>query len=161
AACGRARRAQARCAGAVSAATGRARSGGAAVERLVRSVRAARRPRHADRAFRNSAWRGGHMIRLFPIPGALLAVSGLAGHSDRGFQGWVEADLIFVSPDESGRVETLSVREGDPVQKDAPLFTVDSELQRDSVAMAEAALTNARQAFERAQALVKTAAGTQ
>ena len=30
------------------------------------------------------------------------------------FQGWVEAYFIFVSPDEVGRVETLSVREGDP-----------------------------------------------
>ena len=43
----------------------------------------------------------------------------------RGYQGWVEADLIFVSPDEAGRVETLSVREGDTVEKGAPLFTVD------------------------------------
>jgi len=101
------------------------------------------------------------MIRVTSITALVLALAGCADNSDRGFQGWVEADLIFVSPDESGRVETLSVREGDPAQKDAPLFTVDSELQRDSVAMAEAALTNARQAFERAQALVKTAAGTQ
>ena len=40
-----------------------------------------------------------------------------------GYQGWVEAELIFVSPDEAGRVETLSVREGDAVEKGAPLFT--------------------------------------
>jgi HlyD family secretion protein len=101
------------------------------------------------------------MIRIAPIVAVALALSACADNGDRGFQGWVEADLIFVSPDESGRVETLAVREGDVVEKDAPLFTVDSELQRDNVAMAQASLTNARQAFERAQALVKTAAGTQ
>jgi HlyD family secretion protein len=80
---------------------------------------------------------------------------------DRGFQGWVEADLIFVSPDEAGRVETLSVREGDAAQKGAPLFTVDDELQRADLDMARAGLVNARQAFERAQTLLKTSAGTQ
>jgi HlyD family secretion protein len=101
------------------------------------------------------------MIRIAPIVAVALALSACADNGDRGFQGWIEADLIFVSPDESGRVETLAVREGDVVEKDAPLFTVDSELQRDNVAMAQASLTNARQAFERAQALVKTAAGTQ
>ena len=32
---------------------------------------------------------------------------------DPGFQGWVEADMIFVSPDEFGRVTKLDVHEGD------------------------------------------------
>ena len=36
--------------------------------------------------------------------------------SEPTYQGWVEADLIFVSPDEAGRIETLSVREGDTVE---------------------------------------------
>jgi len=31
------------------------------------------------------------------------------------YQGWIEANLIFVAPDEMGRVVTLNVREGDPV----------------------------------------------
>ena len=35
-------------------------------------------------------------------------------------QGWVEAELVFVSPDEQGRVETLKVREGDRVRKRRP-----------------------------------------
>ena len=75
---------------------------------------------------------------------------------DPGFQGWVEADLIFVSPDESGRVETLSVREGDNLETGAPLFSVDTELQLADVDMAKASVTNATQAYERAQALLKT-----
>ena len=78
-----------------------------------------------------------------------------------GYQGWVEADLIFVSPDEVGRVETLSVREGDTVEKGAPLFTVDPDLQQADVEMAKASVTNATQAYERAQTLLKTSAGTQ
>jgi len=80
---------------------------------------------------------------------------------DTGYQGWVEADLIFVGPDENGRIETLSVVEGDTVEKGAPLFILDSDLQRADVAQSEASLTNAQQAFERAQMLLKTAAGTQ
>ena len=95
---------------------------------------------------------------------ALAFAAGLAACSnanDNSFQGWVEADLIFVSPDESGRVETLSVREGDAVAQGAPLFTVDADLQQADVAMAQASVTNARQAFDRAQALLKSQAGTQ
>ena len=96
------------------------------------------------------------------IVGGLLSVA-LAGcgNGDTGYQGWVEANLIFVGPDEAGRVETLAVREGDPITKDAPLFTLDSELQQADVAMLETAVLNAKQAFDRAQQLLKTAAGTQ
>jgi len=95
---------------------------------------------------------------------ALLAVLILAGCDDGKdpmFQGWVEAELIFVGPDEAGRVETLSVREGDQVALKAPLFTVDPDLQLADVAMQEAAVKNAQQAYDRAQALLKTQSGTQ
>jgi HlyD family secretion protein len=96
------------------------------------------------------------------VVGALaLALAACSGGSNPGFQGWVEADLIFVGPDEAGRVDTLSVREGDAAVKGAPLFTVDPDLQEADVAMAEASLANARHAFERAQSLLKSAAGTQ
>ena len=91
---------------------------------------------------------------------ALLALAACAKTNDPGYQGWVEADLIFVSPDEVGRVETLSVREGDTVEKGAPLFTVDPDLQQADVEMAKASVTNATQAYERAQTLLKTLAGT-
>ena len=95
---------------------------------------------------------------------ALLAVLILAGCDDGKdpmFQGWVEAELIFVGPDEAGRVETLSVREGDQVALKAPLFTVDPDLQLADVAMQEATMKNAQLAYDRAQALLKTQAGTQ
>lgn len=94
---------------------------------------------------------------------ALLAlVLGACGKTNENvFQGWIEADFIFVSPDEQGRVEDLKVREGDRVEKDALLFTLDSDLQRSDLGVAQAAHTGAKQNFERAQALLKTTAGTQ
>jgi HlyD family secretion protein len=89
----------------------------------------------------------------------VLAACGRA--DDPAYQGWVEADLVFVSPDEPGRVETLSVREGNTVAAGAPLFTVDDDLQQADLKQNQAALTNARQAYERAQVLLKTNVGTQ
>ena len=52
------------------------------------------------------------------ILAALVLAAMLAGCNERrdpGYQGWIEADMIFVSPDESGRVIKLGVREGDEV----------------------------------------------
>jgi HlyD family secretion protein len=92
---------------------------------------------------------------------AALLLGGCNDGKEPTFQGWIEAELIFVGPDETGRVETLSVREGDQVELRAPLFTLDADLQLADVAMQEAALKNAQQAFDRAQHLVKTQAGTQ
>ena len=90
-----------------------------------------------------------------------LALSGCAGSDDATFQGWIEADLIFVSPDEIGRVEMLSVQEGDQVTTGVPLFTVDADLQKADLQMQDAALKNAQQAFDRARDLLKSQAGTQ
>jgi HlyD family secretion protein len=77
------------------------------------------------------------------------------------FQGWVEAQLIFISPDEVGRVETLAVREGDEVKAGALLLTLDADLQQAAVAENEATVINARQAYARAKALLKGSVGTQ
>jgi len=104
------------------------------------------------------------MFRSIAFLGAAAAMLALAGCNHSGdpiYQGWVEADLVFVAPDETGRVEALSVREGDTVSAGAPLFTLDADLQQAEVRQNEATLANARQAFERAQQLVKTGSGTQ
>jgi HlyD family secretion protein len=99
------------------------------------------------------------------IAAALAAALMLAGcNSDSKpptFQGWVEADLIFVGPDEAGRVVQLFVREGDHVTVKAPVFNVDDDLQVADLQMQEATLKNAQQAYDRATALYKTNAGTQ
>ena len=98
------------------------------------------------------------------IGAALALVAVLAGCDERknpGYQGWVEADMIFVSPDESGRVIKLNVREGDEVKVGMPLYSVDDDLQRADLNQNMATLANAQQTFDRAASLSKTGSGTQ
>jgi HlyD family secretion protein len=90
-----------------------------------------------------------------------LVLAGCEGGNDSTFQGWVEADLIFVGPDEMGRVESLAVREGDQAEAGAPLFAVDADLQKADLQVQDATLKNAQQAYDRARDLLKTQAGTQ
>jgi HlyD family secretion protein len=92
---------------------------------------------------------------------ASLTLTGCDKGNERMLQGWVEAELVFVSPDEQGRVETLKVREGDRVDKGAMLFSVDDDLQRADVVVKKSTVTTAVQGFDRAKELLKTAAGTQ
>jgi HlyD family secretion protein len=73
----------------------------------------------------------------------------------------VEADLIFVSPDEQGRVVKLSVREGDQVEVGTPLFGLDDDLQQADLNQSNATLANAKQTYDRAASLMKTGSGTQ
>ena len=80
---------------------------------------------------------------------------------DPGYQGWVEADMIFVSPDESGRVTKLNVREGDEVKTGEQLFSVDDDLQQANLNQSKATLINAQQSYDRASSLAKTGSGTQ
>jgi HlyD family secretion protein len=103
-------------------------------------------------------------VKLLSVGVCLLAIAVmLTGCNDRdpSYQGWIEANLIFVGPDEAGRVEELSVREGDHVEKGAPLFRVDADLQQADVDSIKANLLNARQTFDRAQSLLKSGSGTQ
>ncbi len=90
-----------------------------------------------------------------------LALAGCGNGAEPVLQGWVEAELVFVSPDEQGRVETLKVREGDRVEKSALLFSVDDDLQRADLAVKKSTVTTASQNFDRAKELLKTSAGTQ
>src|ERR1700758_670879 len=97
------------------------------------------------------------------VVAAMLATT-LAGCNDRrdpGFQGWVEADMIFVSPDESGRVTKLNVREGDEVKQGDQLYSVDDDLQNADLNQNKATLANAQQSYDRAASLNKTGSGTQ
>jgi HlyD family secretion protein len=94
----------------------------------------------------------------------LALAAGLAGCNERrdpGYQGWVEADMIFVSPDESGRVTRLNVREGDEVKAGSKLYSVDDDLQQADLNQNNATLANAQQTYERAASLSKTGSGTQ
>lgn len=81
------------------------------------------------------------LLCVVPLAALLAACN---GSGDPGYQGWVEAELVFVGPDEAGRVQTLSVREGTKTDAGAPLFTVDSDLQVSDLQAAVAAVAEAR-----------------
>jgi HlyD family secretion protein len=101
---------------------------------------------------------------VFAILATIALALTLAGCNERknpGYQGWVEADMIFVSPDESGRVTKLNVREGDEVKQGAPLYSVDDDLQQADLYQNNATLANAQQVYDRAASLSKTGSGTQ
>src|SRR3954471_17335569 len=105
-----------------------------------------------------------HFFNVTTIFTALALAAMLAGcneRSDPGFQGWVEADMIFVSPDESGRVTKLDVREGDEVKPGMLLYSVDDDLQQADHNQNKATLANAQQTYDRASSLSKTGSGTQ
>jgi HlyD family secretion protein len=101
------------------------------------------------------------ILGLVTMVVSALTLAGCDNNNDHVLQGWVEAELIFVSPDEQGRVETLKVREGDHVQKGDVLFTVDDDLQKADVVVRNTAVVNSQQSFDRAKELLKAAAGTQ
>jgi HlyD family secretion protein len=90
-----------------------------------------------------------------------VMLAGCDEHRDPGYQGWVEADMIFVSPDETGRVTKLNVREGDEVKTGMQLYTVDDDLQQADLNQNNATLANAQQTYDRAASLSKTGSGTQ
>lgn len=102
--------------------------------------------------------------RLDCIALALLLATTLAAcqeKRDPGLQGWVEADMIFVSPDEAGRVTKLNVREGDLIKVGDPLYSIDDDLQLADLNQNKATLANAQQTYDRAAVLSKTGSGTQ
>ena len=101
------------------------------------------------------------IIRILAALAVAVALAGCNERRDPGFQGWVEADMIFVSPDESGRVTRLNVREGDDVKPGAPLYSVDDDLQQADLNQNNATLANAQQTYDRAASLSKTGSGTQ
>ncbi|MBR0896150.1 efflux RND transporter periplasmic adaptor subunit [Bradyrhizobium tropiciagri] len=101
------------------------------------------------------------MMKLVAVVALAAALAGCKEKRDPGFQGWVEADMIFVSPDESGRVIKLNVREGDEVKPGDLLYSVDDDLQRADLNQNNATLANAQQSYDRAASLRGTGAGTQ
>jgi HlyD family secretion protein len=99
-------------------------------------------------------------VSLAAIMLTALALSACDNRDRSQLQGWVEADLVFVSADEQGRILTEKVREGDHVKNGDLLFTLDDDLQLADVEVKRAALTNATQSFDRAEQLLTVASGT-
>jgi HlyD family secretion protein len=100
-------------------------------------------------------------LRILVALALAVALAGCNETKNPGYQGWVEADMIFVSPDESGRVTKLNVREGDEVKTGMHLYSVDDDLQKADLNQNHATLANAQQSYDRAASLSKTGSGTQ
>jgi HlyD family secretion protein len=98
---------------------------------------------------------------VWPVVALCLLAASCGKSNEDVYQGWIEGDFIFVSPDEQGRIETMMVRQGDRVKTGQLMLTLDKDLQVADLGVAEATLANAKQAFERAQTLLKSSAGTQ
>ncbi len=101
------------------------------------------------------------VVRAAAAVALVVLVAGCGQKPPPGYQGWVEADMIFVSPDESGRVTKLNAREGDEVKTGRLLYSIDDDLQQADLNQNKATLANAQQTYDRAAALSKTGSGTQ
>jgi HlyD family secretion protein len=96
---------------------------------------------------------------------ALLALSAVAGgvwyaarddHDPRGFQGYIEGNLVFMAPEDGGRIDKLHVEAGDEVVEGQLLFALESSVQeaqrKEAEArfrQAEAQLANLKAALQR------------
>jgi HlyD family secretion protein len=89
--------------------------------------------------------------RAFACGLAALALAGCKP-AERGYQGWVEGDFMFIGPEDSGRVTELAVAEGRQVKAGDFLFAVDSAVQAAEVEAAQAALDQARARLSRIEA---------
>ena len=78
---------------------------------------------------------------------AALLLTTFPANRETIFPGYMEADLVLVGSEQGGRVETLSVQEGDSVEKVAPIFTLESTEQEAEVAAARARVTEAEARF--------------
>lgn len=87
----------------------------------------------------------GHLLRqlaLLTVAQSLL-LSGCSGKNDSVFHGYIEGDYVQVSCPLSGILATLDVARGASIQKGAPLFALDSVVERAAVAEARARLKQA------------------
>ncbi|RDJ10481.1 HlyD family secretion protein [Rhizobium grahamii] len=100
------------------------------------------------------------MKRLLIV--AIVAAAALAAlpllfsdKSQRAYQGWVEADTLFIGADTSGRVVKLDVAEGQAIAPGEPLFSLDSQTEEAAVGSARASLARLQAELELAEAAQK------
>lgn len=74
-------------------------------------------------------------LLLLVIGAALVALPlYFENGSKRPYQGWVEADLLFIGPETAGRLTSVTVAEGDSVESGTPLFGQDDTAAKAAVA---------------------------
>lgn len=91
------------------------------------------------------------------VAGAALAALPFlfSDKSQRAYQGWVEADTLFIGADTSGRVVKLDVAEGQAISPGSPLFSLDSQTEEAAVGAARASLARLQAELELAEAKQK------
>ena len=80
---------------------------------------------------------------LITIAAAALLLSTFSVDRQPVFPGYMEAELVLVGSEQGGRIETLSVQEGDSVEPGAPIFTLESTEQEAQIAAAKARVAEA------------------
>jgi HlyD family secretion protein len=77
----------------------------------------------------------------------LMVAAALVGCTDkpvRAWSGYAEGDYVYVAAPLAGRLDSVEVREGQTVSKDAPLFRLDAESERLAQSEAAARLAGAQ-----------------
>jgi HlyD family secretion protein len=85
------------------------------------------------------------LMSVLVIGAAALSLSTCSVNEDTSVPGYMEADLVLVGSEQGGRIETLSVKEGDAVEAGDPVFALESSQQ-------EAAVSAAKSRFAEAEA---------
>lgn len=80
-----------------------------------------------------------------------LALAACGQNGAQVFSGYVEGDLLFIGPEEAGRLTALAVREGDKVTAGEVLARVEEDLQQAEVRAAEAQMKQAQAQLENAR----------
>ena len=77
-----------------------------------------------------------------------LVIPGFGSEPAPSWNGYIEADYVYVAVASPGTIEALPVREGDAVERGTLLFTLDGEQHRALVAAAEARVLAAQANLE-------------
>ncbi|GGF81111.1 secretion protein HlyD [Azorhizobium oxalatiphilum] len=97
-------------------------------------------------------------LRVLPLALSLAAALALAGCGEstpRTFSGYVEGDLLYIGPQEAGRVTRLDVKEGTRVPAGSVLALLEDDVQKADLAAAQASLAEAQARLDKAKAAVQ------
>ena len=93
-----------------------------------------------------------HLARYIACLALPLCLAACDSKKEAAYQGYVEADWIFVGPDEAGRITSLATSEGAQVTQGTPLFSVDDRLELAARDQAQSALQESQAKLGRLQA---------
>lgn len=88
------------------------------------------------------------LVFMLAILTATWVIAGCGEQEQGVFQGYVEGEFVYVAPGLSGRLETLNVARGDRVAAGDALFALESGLEQEGVAQAEAKVAGAKALLE-------------